>query len=172
MAVNGREIDREFQDLTAYFERVNIRSESQQVRKSVLLQLIFVDQGATVDKKVCFVNSTQSSPAGLGVFPHGRETDLEELQRQIKELEKHELVLSIALQRSQIDIYNQLINTPTQIGTSQTAKAIPTQLGTQNALQYDRCISIDTYRVNSSNNRHPIKKKNPDTLYCMTEYTL
>lgn len=98
MAVNGREIDREFQDLTACFERVNIRSESQQVRKSVLLQLIFVDQGATVDKKVCFVNSTQSSPAGLGVFPHGRETDLEELQRQIKELEKHELVLSIALQ--------------------------------------------------------------------------
>lgn len=106
------------------------------------------------------------TPVGLGVFSHGRETVLEELQRQIKELEKHELELSITLQRSQIDTYNHLTNTPTQIGTSQTAKTIPTQLGTQNALQSeksDRCISVDTSRVNSTNNSHPIRKeKEPD----------
>lgn len=123
---------------------------------------VSVDRGAKVDKKVSFMDSTQSSPVGLGVFPHGRETDLEELQRQIKELEKHELELSIALQRSQIDTYKHLTNTPTQIGTSQTAKTIPTQLGTQNALQSeksDRCISVDTSWVNSTNNSHPIRKE-------------
>lgn len=133
----------EFQDLTACFERVKSEYEKRKLasqKKCANSVNVSVDQGAKVDKKVSFMDSTQSSPVGLGVFPHGREADLEELQRQAKELEKHEFELSIALQRSQIYTYKHLTNTPTQIGTSQTAKTIPTQFGTQNALQSEKCI--------------------------------
>lgn len=59
---------------------------------------VSVYQGAKVDKTVSFMDSNQSSPVCLGVFSHWRETGLEELQRYIKELEKHELKLSIAIQ--------------------------------------------------------------------------
>lgn len=166
-SVNEREIDREFQDLTACFERVKSEYEKRKLasqKKCANSVDVSVDQGAKVDKKVSFMDSTQSSPVGEGVFPRERESDLEKLQRQIKELEKQELELSIALQRSQLDTYKHLTNTPTQIGTSQTAMTIPTQLGTQNALQSERSDrSIDTSRVNSSNNSHPIRKeKEPD----------
>lgn len=39
---------------------------------------VSVDQGAKVDKTVSFMDPTQSTPVGVGVFPHERETDLED----------------------------------------------------------------------------------------------
>lgn len=130
----------EFQDLTACFEREKSEHEKRKLasqKKCANSVDVSVDQGAKVDEKVSFLDSTQSSPVGLGVFPHGGKNDLEKLQRQIKELEKHELELSIA-----VKIRVRHIQAPDQytysIGTSQTAKTIPTQLGTQNALQSER----------------------------------
>lgn len=169
-SMNEKEMDREFQELTACYERVKNEYEK---RKSVhrnksakLGDHAFVDNGARIDQKVTFEDSAQGSPVGLGASSHSRETDTDALQRQIKELERQELELFIALHRSQLDAYKSVADTSSQIGTTQTARTTPTQLGTLHSLPSERSnrfTSVDTSRVNRSDHSQPVRKeKEPD----------
>lgn len=150
--------------MTACYERVKNEYEkrkSASQNKSAKLNDT-VDIGARVDKKVTFKNTVQGSIESLGVSPLCRETEIGALQRQIKELEKQELEFSIALHRSQLDSYKSVTDTPTHLDTTQIAKTTPSQHSFPSE-RSNRCTSIDTFQVKSSDHRHPVRKeKEPD----------
>ena len=102
-SMNKREIDREFQDLTACYERVKNEYEKRMSASQNKSANTVVDNGIKIDKKVTFKNTTQVSPVSLGISPHHKETELDALHRQTKELEIQELDFSLALHRSQLE---------------------------------------------------------------------
>ena len=152
-SMKEKEIDREFQDLTACYERVKNEYEKRKSASQNKSAKTVVDNGLKVDKKVTFKNTTQVTPVSLGASPHHKETELDALHRHIKELEIQELELSLALHRSQLDAGKTMTNTPSD-------------LGTLHSLHTDKSYgltSVDTPRVNRSNHCPPVRKeKEPD----------
>ena len=169
-SVDEEELDREIQELTACYERVKSeyekRKSANQNKNAKLGEQASVDNRTRLDKQVTFENLVQSSPVSLNTSSQSRETEKETVQRKIKELERQELELSIALQRSQLDAYKSTTNTPNQIGTTQTVRTVPTQIEALHPLSPEmsnRFTSVNTPRVNSSNHSHPVRKeKEPD----------
>jgi hypothetical protein len=169
-SVDERELDREIQELTACYERVKSAYEK---RKSVsqnknarLGEQASVDNSTRVEKQVTFKNLAQSSPVNLNTSSQCKESEIEAVQRRIRDLERQELELSIALQRSQLDAYKSATNSPTRIDTPQTSRTVPTQLETLHPYSPEmsnQFTSVDTPRVIRSNYSHPVRKeKEPD----------
>jgi lysyl-tRNA synthetase class I len=117
-SVDEEELDREIQELTACYERVKSeyekRKSANQNKNAKLGEQASVDNRARVDNQVTFKNLAQSSTVSLNTSSQSRETEIETVQRNIKELERQELELSIALQRSQLDAYKSTTNIPNQ----------------------------------------------------------
>ena len=149
---NERELEREFQELTACYERVKNEYEK---RKS-----ISHNEGTAVnsERKVAFKDSVK--PAVQSDQSHSdNEREMDEIVRKIQELESLELELSAEIQKSNLNTPQSKVVRHSQVSTSQTQHRHHSPLLTKP----HRLPIIDTHSSSNKEQTLPVRKeKDPD----------